>query len=97
MYAIGIAHLIDTRADTIADRLIEKLRSNGSYSTLRVVPAQELKRCMRDIYSHLAELSLTTSFSAFSQRKNACGNALNRNFCKKIRRKSLNHENCYHL
>lgn len=55
MYAIRIAHLLDTRADTTTDRAIEKLLSKGSYSTLRVVPAQELKKEIRDIYYHLAE------------------------------------------
>lgn len=55
MYAIRIVHLLDTRADTITDGVIEKLLSTGAHSTLRVVPTQELKKEIRGIYYHLAE------------------------------------------
>jgi hypothetical protein len=73
MYAIRIAHLIDTRADTIVERVIEKLLRNRDYRILRDVPAQELKRCMRDIYSHLAESLLLNARSNLDERYIALG------------------------
>jgi hypothetical protein len=68
MLAYRLVRLIETHSDRLAASLLERVRSSGLLAEYRLVPAEELKLRVSEIYRHLGEWLTSTSQSDIERR-----------------------------
>jgi hypothetical protein len=68
MLAYRLVRLIETHSDALAASLLERVRSSALLADYRLVPAEELKLRVCEIYRHLGEWLISTSQSDIEKR-----------------------------
>jgi hypothetical protein len=53
MLALKVVRLIETHADALAERLVQRIRSSHHITAYKDLPAEELKELAAEVYRHL--------------------------------------------
>jgi hypothetical protein len=78
MVALRLVRLIETHSETIAARLVDKLRSSEKTRDMRRLSETELLTGTRELLSHLSEWLLTKTNAEIENRYSALGRRLAR-------------------
>jgi hypothetical protein len=68
MLAYRLVRLIETHSDALAASLLERVRSSPQLTEYRLVPAEELKLRVYEIYRHLGEWLMSKSYTDIELR-----------------------------